>query len=64
MQHWFCLGVHQDRAGVLVDEIRDGPDVVYVRVGNDYGPYFQVRLLYRERDAGSLVAGIDESANP
>jgi hypothetical protein len=64
LQHGFGLRMHQDRAGVLVDEGGDGPDVVYVGVSDDYGPNLQSGLLDRERDAGRLVAGIYDRAHP
>src|SRR5918994_969109 len=54
--------MHQDRAGVLVHQSRDTPDVVDVGVGDDDPAYLQVCPFYSERDAGGLVAWIYQGA--
>ena len=62
MEHRLGLGVHQDRAGVLVHEGGDGPDVVDVGMGDQDPVYLEARLLDRERDAGGLVPRVHEGA--
>src|SRR3712207_1117656 len=61
-EHRFGLGVHQDLTTVLVYEGGDGPDVVYVGVGDEDLAYLEVGLLDSERDASCLVAGVDDGA--